>query len=587
MDTDRRISQQMAAVDERVASFDAHFQGNQIAMLAIPQYRPDYGHASVQDWIDGLAILGYTNQLPQDWIGWTFAFTRHFAFIDYYGGLWTRPQTVNESLEDSEKRLAREIQGTYRDRYDFYYVTMLMGVELGGTAEAPTVELHGFSIIDQEAVATLDQLLKALPRVNFVHLEPESDAFSSVSASSRCTFWQMALNNHLLTDTTYRRVLDCPALDHDEPTAGQLAEVEQWMGSHQDVAHQQPTVSVGQPIQLPEPTLLEPPLELADAVLDLLRNNTTKSNLSNWYKGSRSAFCFPNGELREVGYAEHVKTAKAVLQQAEDAGLPVVSMLQQLTGESPSMARDRYNSLDKLFILTKGMRVSHWGPDMDHTEMSVNVYWPLTAPQFTKLRDAYKARDNTVVFLRREAWRAGMARAECTGRTWSNVVQCLRDLRLMPEAMGDFLLPDEVAALNSTEQAVITAYEHEQYRQEHAAPADSPDNWLSCVATIPGVVIDDRQARETHCLRVELDSGQVVVYSPGISGPLDDDQQILYCVEGTDTIPASPEMRERIEAINGSAAQCNLEAANAPADTRTASYFNCLQRELQRKGVHC
>ena len=56
---------------------------------------------------------------------------------------------------------------------------------------------------------------------------------------------------------------------------------------------------------------------------------------------------------------------------------------------------------------------------------------------------------------------------------------------------------------------------------------------------------------------------------------------------GITDAPASQEVKDRIGAINNSAQACNLEAGAVDPALRTSVYFNCLTKELKRRGVRC
>lgn len=117
-------------------------------------------------------------------------------------------------------------------------------------------------------------------------------------------------------------------------------------------------------------------------------------------------------------------------------------------------------------------------------------------------------------------------------------------------------------------------------------PGMSIPEWISSISGSPGIVVDPGKARSTPCIRMELGEGRkALVYSPGIVGALDEEQQALYCQEGYEERPITPKQRERLEAMGTAAKLCSLESTESPDASRLIDdYFACLGRELKAVG---
>ena len=107
-------------------------------------------------------------------------------------------------------------------------------------------------------------------------------------------------------------------------------------------------------------------------------------------------------------------------------------------------------------------------------------------------------------------------------------------------------------------------------------PGMSIPEWISSLSGSPGIVVDPGKARSTSCIRMELGEGhKPLIYSPGIVGALDEEQQALYCQEGYEERHITPKQQERLEAMSTAAKLCSKHID---------SYFACLGRELKAKG---
>lgn len=123
---------------------------------------------------------------------------------------------------------------------------------------------------------------------------------------------------------------------------------------------------------------------------------------------------------------------------------------------------------------------------------------------------------------------------------------------------------------------------------EQPTPAECALDWLMHMTSPGGIVADEGEARVGPCIVVDLgenENGQLV-YHAGILGPLDKDQQALYCLE-REIRPTTPEQRARIEGFQTAVAFCSGETALVPEGEELIPRVNCLKRELakQREGV--
>ena len=122
---------------------------------------------------------------------------------------------------------------------------------------------------------------------------------------------------------------------------------------------------------------------------------------------------------------------------------------------------------------------------------------------------------------------------------------------------------------------------------EGPPPGQSLADWLSSLGGSPGLVVDPGTARATSCIALELDASHPPrVYSKGIIGPLDEEQQALYCQEGIEHRPLSPEQRERMEIMAQAAPRCS-EATKPLEDKgmeRIEAYLGCMATELKSRG---
>ena len=124
--------------------------------------------------------------------------------------------------------------------------------------------------------------------------------------------------------------------------------------------------------------------------------------------------------------------------------------------------------------------------------------------------------------------------------------------------------------------------------QEAQEPWHHPDgpcqtDFLSQMGGSPGIVLDPGMARATPCVRYTIGE-KPLVYSKGILGALDPEQEQVYCPSWIDKEP-TPAQRERIEAFQQSADACKTEIADVPKGEKLHPWLGCMTRELRTKGV--
>ena len=120
--------------------------------------------------------------------------------------------------------------------------------------------------------------------------------------------------------------------------------------------------------------------------------------------------------------------------------------------------------------------------------------------------------------------------------------------------------------------------------QEEPLPGTSLAEWVSGLGGSPGIVVDEQLARTSPCTRINLGPGRKpLVYSAGVIGALDEEQQRLYCEAGVVEKEASEAQKARLQALATAARLCSLESREEKDPRRRLEqYFGCLGRQLAK-----
>lgn len=113
--------------------------------------------------------------------------------------------------------------------------------------------------------------------------------------------------------------------------------------------------------------------------------------------------------------------------------------------------------------------------------------------------------------------------------------------------------------------------------------ADSSD-FISTIRGTPGIVIDEGEARATPCTKMVMADGRALVFSEGIKGPLDEDQQTLFCPT-TETVELPPDARRRVEALQAAAEACKAAGGATSEGEPLPDWVLCLTKEARERGV--
>jgi len=159
-----------------------------------------------------------------------------------------------------------------------------------------------------------------------------------------------------------------------------------------------------------------------------------------------------------------------------------------------------------------------------------------------------------------------------------------RDIRRLKAEGYDALIQD--VGSGRYDIVVFDKNQIKPYAYEPGIPGELVADWVSGVSGSPGIVVDPGVARSTPCTRIDLGDGmKALVFSKGIIGALDKEQQALYCQLGYTEQEATPKQRERISNLSQAAKLCSAETAGiVHTEEHLTKYFSCLGRELRAKG---
>lgn len=99
----------------------------------------------------------------------------------------------------------------------------------------------------------------------------------------------------------------------------------------------------------------------------------------------------------------------------------------------------------------------------------------------------------------------------------------------------------------------------------------------------PARVTDEELARDSPCLVAELQRGGSIVFSQGAVGPLDEEQQRLYCETGRETLQLTPEQEQRLQDLADSSTTCDAQVRDLEAGERLDPYLACMDAEMRRR----
>lgn len=97
------------------------------------------------------------------------------------------------------------------------------------------------------------------------------------------------------------------------------------------------------------------------------------------------------------------------------------------------------------------------------------------------------------------------------------------------------------------------------------------------------VVLDEEEAWNTPCLRLELDGDEALFFSRAAVGPLDDEQRAKFCSAGEETVTLSAEQAARLQRSAAAARHCQGEVANLADDEVVPPYLACMRAQLRRQ----
>ncbi len=124
---------------------------------------------------------------------------------------------------------------------------------------------------------------------------------------------------------------------------------------------------------------------------------------------------------------------------------------------------------------------------------------------------------------------------------------------------------------------------------EGPPPGETLAEWIAGIRGSPGIVVDPGEASGTPCIRYALAPDQRdLVFSKGIIGVLDEEQEALYCQSGYIDREPSEQQKKRFAVLPEAAKRCSAEAKTESILTGQDPidiYYSCLARELKVNGV--
>lgn len=121
--------------------------------------------------------------------------------------------------------------------------------------------------------------------------------------------------------------------------------------------------------------------------------------------------------------------------------------------------------------------------------------------------------------------------------------------------------------------------------QGNDAPGLDIAEWIPSATGQSGIVHDPGTARSTPCLGYEVSPMRRLVFSQGVVGGLDNDQQALYCAEGIQMLPIGERLKERLNVYSNAADTCSVTVQPIPKGERLEPFLSCMSREIRNKGL--
>lgn len=116
-------------------------------------------------------------------------------------------------------------------------------------------------------------------------------------------------------------------------------------------------------------------------------------------------------------------------------------------------------------------------------------------------------------------------------------------------------------------------------------PGTRVEDWPYMATHHGGYVIDEQDALNTPCTRIDLGNGDYLVYSAGIVGALSPDLEQKYCAKGFVDEQPSPAQAAHIQQFARASHSCSLSAKSAPStELHLEQYYSCMGQALKGNG---
>lgn len=99
----------------------------------------------------------------------------------------------------------------------------------------------------------------------------------------------------------------------------------------------------------------------------------------------------------------------------------------------------------------------------------------------------------------------------------------------------------------------------------------------------PGYVDNEEEARDSPCIAYEVGEKRRLVFSPGVTGALDLEQEALFC-GAYEERPLSPAQQERMEALASASRACSVQVEDVRDGEKLEPFLRCIHEELRERG---